>query len=165
MTDEGPQQPAGPDRIQRWNSARMLVFSAALVIFAVVTLANSLGDGKNPTFPAVLLIGGLIGVAFGVRLVRRHWVKRDGVTLDEADPDRTPEEQRLRDDRVRKANEDMTPGQEIGLGIALVPISLVFGAAPVMSGDDFNYVLAIGISAIGLVLLVRGLVRSARRRS
>ncbi|MFD1715466.1 hypothetical protein ACFSBZ_13400 [Amnibacterium flavum] len=167
MTDDHrpqePQEPAGPDRLQRFNSARLLIVSVALIVFASVQLLDALRDGGEPLIFAGLLTVGVIGAIFGFRLVRRHWVKRDGLTLDEADPKRSPEEQRRRDDRVRSNKADMTPRQEVSVGLILIPVAGLFGALPLMTGEPFNCLLAIGLAIIGIVLLIRGLVRLGKR--
>lgn len=157
-----PVGPAGPNRIQRFNAVRLLIVSVATVVFATISLVDSPHDGKNLVLFEVLLAGGVIGIVFGVRMVLRHWVKRNGVTLDEADPRLTPEQQLRRDDRVRKAKADMTPRDEIRLGVVLIPVAVLVFVLPIMLGNTIKpgeLFLAGAFAVGGIALLAHGLVR------
>jgi hypothetical protein len=164
---EDPSKPAGPNRAQSFNGFHMLGASVLMIIASAVLLANAKNDNRDVVFATIGIGVGIIGVIIAVWMLRRYWWKRgNGLTLDEAEPHRTPEQQLRRDDRVRRQNADMTPRQEIAVGAILLPGAFVFPAINVLFGRALGYgdlIVTGGLIILGGVLLVRGLVRRRKR--
>jgi len=124
-------------------------------VIGIVLLAIA----RGPFWIAIVFL--VIGVAALVVAIvrgRRHWIHLpDGRTLDEEDPHRTPEQQAARDERVRRQNAEMTPGQEavaglilIGAGVVQPVIVVLLRATP--TGGDFLGFLAFVVIGICLLL-------------